>query len=86
MGAFRASMAMIAVVIALAVAALVGLRTYPPSAASAPRPVGSARAAVPTRVSWLGGHPYLSGVNVAWYAWSCDFGCGAERGVSSAAT
>ena len=45
------------------------------SAASVPPPVGS-------RIPWQGGSWYLNGVNIPWFNWSCDFGCGSSGGVS----
>lgn len=34
-----------------------------------------------SRINWLGEGWYLHGVNVPWYNWSCDFGCGTSGGV-----
>jgi hypothetical protein len=39
-----------------------------------------------SRISWQGGNWYVQGVNVPWLNWGCDFGCGANGGVSSAAS
>jgi hypothetical protein len=54
--------------------------------ASAVLPSAVAQSAVPagSRVAWQGGNWYLQGANVPWYNWACDFGCGANGGVSSA--
>jgi hypothetical protein len=38
-----------------------------------------------SRIPWQGKSWYLHGANVPWYNWSCDFGCGANGGVSSSA-
>lgn len=43
-------------------------------------PAGSAN-----RVAWNGKNWYLHGANLPWNNWGCDFGCGANGGVSSAA-
>jgi len=45
----------------------------------------AARAAVPagTTIPYNGSNWNLHGVNMAWYNWACDFGCGANGGVSS---
>lgn len=39
----------------------------------------------PGRISWQGDDWFLLGVNVPWYNWGCDFGCGQSDGVSSPA-
>ncbi len=36
-------------------------------------------------LAWRGGNYFLSGANVPWFNWGCDFDCGAGSGVSSAA-
>ena len=36
-----------------------------------------------TRITWQGSAYYLSGANVPWFNWACDFGCGPNGGVSS---
>lgn len=38
-----------------------------------------------SRIPWQGGNWFLSGANVPWYNWACDFGCGAQKGVSDPA-
>ncbi|HLZ70853.1 MAG TPA: hypothetical protein VKV26_13205 [Dehalococcoidia bacterium] len=43
------------------------------------------RTAAGSRISWQGGNWFLSGANVPWYNWACDFGCGASKGVSDPA-
>ncbi|MDZ7727353.1 MAG: hypothetical protein U5Q44_03695 [Dehalococcoidia bacterium] len=35
----------------------------------------------PGRVTWQGEDWYLHGVNLPWYNWACDFGCGEDGGV-----
>ena len=37
-----------------------------------------------SRLPWQGENSYLLGVNVPWYNWQCDFGCGTDNGVSNA--
>ncbi len=37
------------------------------------------------RIFWQGNEWYLHGANVPWFNWSCDFGCGTNRGVSDPA-
>ena len=39
-----------------------------------------------TKINWNGKSWYLQGANIPWYKWACDFGCGANGGVSSAAS
>jgi len=34
-----------------------------------------------SRIPWGGADWYLHGVNVPWYNWGCDFGCGTSSGV-----
>ena len=46
--------------------------------------VGVAATAPGSRIHWGGDDWYLHGVNVAWYQWGCDFGCGTGSGVRSA--
>jgi hypothetical protein len=41
-----------------------------------------AAAASGNRIAWQGGNWYLQGANVPWFNWGCDFGCGANGGVS----
>lgn len=48
----------------------------PPEPTATPVPLAST-------VRWDGRDRYLHGVNLPWINWSCDFGCGAENGVSS---
>ncbi len=38
-----------------------------------------------SRIPWQGGAWYLHGANLPWYNWGCDFGCGAQGGVSDPA-
>lgn len=45
----------------------------------APQPAGT------NRIRWQGRDWYLHGVNMPWYNWACDFGCGANNGVSNPA-
>lgn len=45
------------------------------SRATAPTAAGS-------RIPWQGGSWYLNGVNIPWFNWGCDFGCGSSGGVS----
>jgi hypothetical protein len=47
----------------------------PPAVPSAPVPDG-------TRLAYKGKTQFLAGANVPWNRWACDFGCGAEGGVS----
>lgn len=58
--------------------ALLMLLARPPAGGASTVPLGS-------RIPWQGGAWYLSGANVPWLNWGCDFGCGAEKGVSSPA-
>lgn len=37
-----------------------------------------------SRIAWENNDWYFHGVNVPWYSWGCDFGCGSNGGVSSA--
>src|ERR1700732_754152 len=46
------------------------------AAAAAPAPPGS-------RLPWLGSNWYLSGANVPWVNWACDFGCTTKNGISA---
>ena len=39
-----------------------------------------------SRIPWQGANWYLHGVNVPWYNFDCDFGCGTNGGVASAAS
>ena len=49
----------------------------------AAEPLESASPAAPgNRIPWQGGNWYLNGVNIPWFNWGCDFGCGASGGVS----
>jgi hypothetical protein len=34
-----------------------------------------------SKITWLGGTWNVTGVNMAWYNWGCDFGCNASGGV-----
>lgn len=47
-----------------------------------PRPEPSAAAGTLSRLEWQGQAWNFAGVNVAWYNWACDFGCGSSGGVS----
>jgi len=60
--------------------------TPTPTVAPTPTPTVAPAGAAGTRVSWQGQSYYLAGANVPWFNWGCDFGCGANSGVSSAAT
>lgn len=46
-------------------------------------PTANAAAPAGATIPWGGGSWNLHGVNMAWYNWACDFGCGANGGVSS---
>lgn len=39
-----------------------------------------------SRIPWNDGEWYIQGVNIPWYQWGCDFGCGNDGGVSSKET
>jgi hypothetical protein len=56
-----------------------------PEAAVQPAPE-TPRLTAGNRIAWQGGERYLQGINVAWLNWGCDFGCGANGGVSSPAS
>ena len=62
------------------------LRTASPSPVPTPTPTPTptARGASSGSVIWKGSNYYLSGANLPWLNWGCDFGCGAASGVSSA--
>lgn len=62
---------------ALAVVALVMVSVTMPRAESS-----SAASSSLSRLEWLGQGWNFAGVNVAWYNWACDFGCGSSGGVS----
>jgi hypothetical protein len=36
-----------------------------------------------SRIPWEGQNWYLHGVNMPWYNWQCDFGCGTNSGVTN---
>lgn len=38
-----------------------------------------------SRIPWQNGRWFLHGANVPWFNWGCDFGCGAQGGVSDPA-
>jgi hypothetical protein len=44
---------------------------------------GGSAPLVGSRIPWEGSDWYLNGVNMPWYSWGCDFGCGANGGVVS---
>ncbi|MBI2765297.1 MAG: hypothetical protein HYX53_05205 [Chloroflexi bacterium] len=72
----------VAVVATVVVGAMLGwLAWSPPSAAEANAAASAASATVPV----AGGSWNLQGVNMPWYNWGCDFGCGANGGASSTA-
>jgi hypothetical protein len=48
-------------------------------------PMGAAPVEPGSRIPWQGGAWYLHGANLPWYNWACDFGCGAQGGVSDPA-
>lgn len=54
----------------------------PESPLSAPASAAGITPAVGSRIPWQGTDWYLSGVNVPWFNWGCDFGCVAAGGVS----
>lgn len=62
--------------------ALLALVSMIPSLAGAGHPVRADRQPAGSRIAWQGGNWFLSGANVPWYNWACDFGCGASQGVS----
>ena len=47
--------------------------------------LGQVQAATPvqsgSKITWLGQNWNVTGVNMAWYNWGCDFGCNASGGV-----
>lgn len=49
---------------------------YPKNVSEAAAPPQSG-----TKISWLGQNWNITGVNVPWYNWGCDFGCNANGGV-----
>ena len=65
--------------------------TAAPAPAATPAPTATRTAPAPNpdpisagnRIPWQGGSWYLLGANVPWLNWACDFGCGANGGVSS---
>lgn len=57
--------------------------TPTPSATPSAKPIVGALGPG-TRISWQGQTYYLSGANVPWLNFGCDFGCGAKGGASSA--
>lgn len=52
-------------------------RRLPPTPTVPPPPA--------SRITWQGGSYFLLGANLPWFNWGCDFGCGADGGVSSSA-
>lgn len=61
----------------------------PPPAQSATAPPAQSASATAqlagpgNRIQWQGKSWFLTGANVPWYSWACDFGCGSNGGVSS---
>src|SRR5690349_8564723 len=47
--------------------------------------VNGLKAAAPvqtgSKITWLGANWNVTGVNMPWYNWGCDFGCNANGGV-----
>jgi hypothetical protein len=66
--------------------ALVLFQSASAEPAPLPAPIPDARmaAADRNRIAWQGSDWFLHGVNLPWYQWACDFGCGASGGVSDA--
>jgi hypothetical protein len=59
--------------------------TPTPTATPTASPTSTTSATAGSRITWQGKSWYLHGANVPWYNWACDFGCGANGGVSSSA-
>ncbi len=74
----RLQLARVLVAVALALVACLLVASSPHDAPSAEGAAGPG-----SRIQWQGRDWYLHGVNVPWYRWGCDFGCGANGGVSS---
>ncbi len=59
--------------------------TATPTLTATPPPTSGGTPTAGSRVAYQGGNWFLHGANVPWYNWGCDFGCGNNGGVSSAA-
>jgi hypothetical protein len=54
-------------------------------ASTAPATEPPAQTTAPARVTWAGGTEFMFGANLPWINFGCDFGCGANGGISSPA-